>query len=230
VYAYQRGQRLFTPQTHPELFSPEGQLSIPPGWLIAGGADTGTFMSSLIAAFSPEGDAFFLDEFPNYSYKSSRIELGSETIPEWTKRVASRADALGMRPISFQADSNSQFKREVLHYGMHLEPNKVSPEARTEIAREYFQHDKIWLAPWLTVLPFELENACWPEDATSAGKFSRIKDRDHTLDCFEHLLSKRPRGAGVTTQSRQPAWIKEYLSLEPKVRFGPHGNVHLGTQ
>jgi hypothetical protein len=145
-------------------------------------------------AFSPEGDAFVLDEFPNYRYVAGEAERDeSITIPQWARGVAARIAALGGRPAMW-ADPNSQFKAELKNYGMVLLPAKAGVEARTEIAREYFEHNRIHFAPWVTTLPFEIENAQWPEEVSMSGKFARIKQNDHTLDPLEHILARRPLG------------------------------------
>jgi hypothetical protein len=202
-------------------------LHIPDGWEIIGGADTGTYSSAVIAAFDPEGNAFVIGEYPNYKYAAGALELDEEmTIPAWARSVVEGMVAVGGRAYLW-ADKNSQFKREVSNYGMYLEGNSTPLETRTEIAREYFTHGKVWLAPWLSILPFELENACWPEQATAAGKFSRIKDRDHTLDGLEHILSRRPRGKWATQGGEKKLWIETHLGItlgEKRVR-----DAHLGV-
>jgi hypothetical protein len=178
---------------------------------VVGGIDTGTFTTALIALMSPEGDAFFIDEFPNYDYRAGSIERDETiTIPSWARDLKVRMEGLGGRPF-FWADPNSQFKAELKNYGIYVMGNKTPLEARTEIAREYFQHAKVWLAPWLKVLPFELENAAWPEEASVSGKFARVKDRDHTLDCIEHILSRRPQGKWVDKKRRFGTFIENYL-------------------
>ena len=129
--------------------------------------------------------------------------------------------------LNFWADTNSQFKKELQAYGLALMGNKVPFETRTEIAREYFQHERIYLAPWLSILPFELENAQWPEEASAAGKFARIKDRDHTLDCLEHILSKRPRGKVIREEKVSRTWADTFMGgLRRREKTG---NVHLGV-
>jgi hypothetical protein len=233
VFNYQRGQRLFTPGTHPELFGGgEGStgsredLRIPDGWEVIGGADTGSFYTALLVAFSPQGDAFVVGEVPNYRYVGGLPERDEGiTIPEWALRVMEQCAHAGARP-AFWADKNSQFKRELRNYGLHLLPATLPLEARTEIAREYFQHGKIHLAPWLEVLPFELENASWPEEATAAGKFARLKDRDHTLDCLEHVLSRRPRGRIRTSARSTGRWVDEFVQ-GARSKTAPV-NPHLG--
>ncbi len=235
VYGYQRGQRTFTPESHPGLFrtgtGERDDFRLPDGWELVGGADTGTMFSGCFVAFSPQGDAFVVDEFPNYGYVSGVIELSTETFPEWCGRVADRYRAITGKPVvTLWADKNSQFKREAANqrgYHIHLESNTTPLEVRTEISREYFQHGRIWFAPWLSVLPFEIENAQWPEEASSSGKFARKKDRDHTLDGMEHVLSKRPHGRGVTPYKGSGSWLRDFLGKEPKLKRAA-GDPHMG--
>lgn len=203
VFNYQRGQAVFDTRSHGFLFAGGGDrkhLSIPRGWEIVGGADTGTNYSALSVAFSPEGHAFVIDEFPNYRYVAGELERDeSLSIPRWASRVRSGFTSIGGR-ANLWADPNSQFKGELVNYGVSLLPARVPVEARTEITREYFEHGRVHLAPWLQVLPFELENAAWPEEASLSGKFSRLKDRDHTLDCLEHILARRPAGKIIASK------------------------------
>lgn len=219
---------MFTPQTHPELFRGNGNTDrerfvLPPGWELVSGADTGTFYTALSVAFAPNGQAFVVEEFPNYTYVSGTAERNEGmTIPQWSREVTSRISQLGGRNY-FWADPNSQFKQELKNYGMTLLPAKAPVETRSEIAREYFQHGRIFLAPWLTVLPFELENASWPEEASLSGKFARLKDRDHVLDCLEHILARRPQGKVIV--SGTPKTWTESMGYKRKQRVG---NVHMG--
>lgn len=228
VFAYARGQRIFDDQTHPHLFRKgEGplreRLQIPGGWDIVCGADTGTYYSALVVAFDPNGIAYVLDEFPNYRYVGGSPERDETlTIPHWAMIVGARVEQLGGRAC-FWADPNSQFKTELRNYGMTLLSAKAPVETRTEIAREYFEHHRILIAPWVTTLPFELENASWPEEATASGKFSRVKDRDHTLDPLEHIVARRPFGR-VLGQKQKQSWA---ASLGLKRAMGTL-NVHLG--
>lgn len=226
VFNYQRGDRQFTAGSHPELFDggdSRENLRIPEGWEVVGGADTGTFYSAGLVAFSPEGDAFVVEEFPNYRYVAGAPERDEDrTIPEWANSVVERTVRLGARP-SFWADSNSQFKRELVNYDLSLLPSRFTRENRTEVAREYFQHGRIYLAPWLEILPFELENASWPDETTAAGRFERVKDRDHTLDWLEHVLCQRPRGRGVPVPAGPGKWADQFKAKRTV------GNVHLGV-
>lgn len=232
VFNYSRGQRVFDRSSHPELFRGEPgdnrglreSLVIPDGWEIVSGADTGTFYTALTVAFSPDGHAFVLDEFPNYRYIAGTPERDEQlSIPTWARGTVSRVLQLGGRS-SFWADNNSQFKGELRNYGIALLPAKVPVEARTEITREYFEHNRIFLAPWLDVLPFEIENASWPEEASLSGKFSRLKDRDHTLDCLEHILARRPFGRRMDGANQTGSWAGG-MGFK---RLNDYGNKHLG--
>jgi hypothetical protein len=236
VFNFTRGTCVFDDQSHPELFdtrrssdgplaSLRSRLRVPDGWEVVGGADTGTFYAGLFVAFAPNGDAFVLEEFPNYRYVAGTPERDeSLTIPQWCRQVVQRASALSTR-ANLWADPNSQFKAEFRNYGVTLLPAKVPVEARTEITREYFQHGRIFLAPWLEVLPFELENACWPEEASATGKFARMKDRDHTLDPLEHILARRPIGRPPAGSERFGSW----LASQGYGRKNKGSNVHLGS-
>lgn len=230
VFSYQRGQRQFSTTTHPDLWrDPTGaptlaNLQIPLHWEVLGAADTGTFTAGLIAAFSTTGDAFVLYEQPNYRYIAGRHEFDPESsIPQWKHVMRRMMDALGVRFL--WADKNSQFKREMAADpdAIHLQGATAGLETRTEITREYFAHGKIWFAPWLQVLPYEIEQAQWPEEATAAGKFGRMKKQDHELDCLEHLCARRPRGEHPSV-AKPGMWIEEFTgqSLRRAHRRDPH--------
>lgn len=232
VFNYDRDGKshTFSPRTHPFLFREQtgesSDLRIPDGWDIVGAVDTGTYYTALLVAFSPGGDAFVIGEYPNYRYVAGLPERDEDvTIPAWTDRVMHATGKAGAKG-AFWADKNSQFKRELAQYGMMLLPATSPLETRTEITREYFQQHKVWLAPWLEVLPFELENAAWPEEASATGKFARVKDRDHTLDCLEHALSRRPRGR-VIQKTRPATWLEGFVGPDARRKAG---NEHLGAQ
>lgn len=228
VFNYQRGQRLFTPSTHPSLFrggTGREHFRVPDGWEIVGGIDTGTFYTALLVAFSPEGDAFVIDEVPNYCYIAGAPQRDEGiTIPGWAGRVKRATSEVGARNY-FWADKNTQFRQELTNYGISVMGATSPVEQRTEITREYFEHSRIFLAPWLSVLPFELENAAWPEESSASGKFQRIKDRDHTLDCLEHVLARRPRGKRVEL-ARPSTWLDRWA--RDNNAHKPIGNNHLG--
>lgn len=231
VFNYQRGDAsyTFTPVTHPQLWADPAagadprNLRVPEGWTVLGGADTGAFMSGLLVAFSPEGHAFVILEHPNYRYVGGELEVDqSMSIPTWAFAMGAAMTAFEVRGL--WADANSQFKRELLHHhGIKLLSSPANLDTRTEIAREYVQARKLWFAPWVGVLPYEMEMAAWPAEATAAGRFTRMKRYDHTLDCLEHVLAQRPRGRMSQTK---PAllWIEEFAGrrLTERGRIDPH--------
>ncbi len=202
VYAYQRGDRQITLNDQPRLWHTPEQgdvrenFRLPHDWRVEVGADTGTYCAAVVVAVSPEGDAYVLDELTNYRYVAHTPELDSESsLIRWIDGVRRMSALWKARPAAW-VDSNSQFKAECAHHGLHLVANHRGREVRTDAARQYFQHRKIWLAPWLSILPYELEQAQWPEKTSAAGKYERIKMADHALDCLEHVLSRHPRARG----------------------------------
>lgn len=224
VYNYQRGERLFDAQTHPQLFK-EGKFHLPDGWEVIAAADTGTFYTAVFVAFSPQGEAFVLSELPNYRYVAGQPERDEwANIPSWSADFKATADLVGARTHTAWADRNTQFKDELAQYGIALLPAPHPLETRTEITREYFQHNRVWLHRSLSVLPFELENAQWPEEATAAGRFQRIKDRDHTLDCLEHVLSLRPHGR-VAVKNKTGTWLEGFQRENNLQRRFQHGVI-----
>jgi hypothetical protein len=200
VFHYQRGDRVIPLNDEPRLWhTPDDgpvreNFRVPSDWRIEIGADTGTYCAALVVAVSPEGTAYVLDELTNYRYVANTPELDAESsLVRWIDGVRRMSALWKARPMAW-VDSNSQFKAECAHHGLHLVANHRGREVRTEAARQYFQHDQIFLAPWLTMLPYELEQAQWPEQTSAAGKYERIKRHDHALDCLEHVLSRHPRG------------------------------------
>lgn len=235
VFNYSKGESTFNANSHPELFSASvtgagnrEDLRVPDGWDIVSAVDTGTYYTAVSVAFSPDGTAFVLEEVPNYRYVMGVPERDEAvTIPTWVRQLERARQRVGGRPV-FWADRNTQFKLELRAYGIGLLPSPLPLEARTEITREYFQHGRVYLAPWLEVLPFELENAAWPEEASLSGKFQRVKDRDHTLDCLEHVLSRRPYGKPAKKDKKYPTWVENWMG-RPK-KLPQTKNPHLGSQ
>lgn len=230
VFGYVRGQRQCTPTTHPDCWiDPHGaarpeNFRIPAHWTVLGAADTGTFTSGLLAAVSPNGDLIFFYEQPNYSYVSGVHEFDPQvTISTWKAQMRRAMDRWGVRFLL--ADENSQFKRELAAFPdpIALRGAKVGLEQRTEVLREYFQAQKVFLAPWLSVLPYELERAQWPEETTGAGRFGRKKKQDHTLDGAEHIAATRPLTKHVEKRPAQ-RFIESLLGPAKKV-----GHPHLGV-
>ena len=209
VYNYQRGDRLLDHESHPQLCptSPvtRASLRVDPEWTVVLGADTGTYCAAVVVAVSPSGEAFILDEVTNYRYVANTPELDPDSsILRWVQEVQRMTRRWHTRPVAW-VDANSQFKAECAHHGLHLLANARGREVRTEATRQYFQHDQIWLAPWLEIVPYELEQAQWPEKTSSAGKYERLKASDHALDCVEHVLSRHPRGRVADPPPSLPA-------------------------
>lgn len=205
---------------------------LPIGWKFYFAADTGTYMSGAFVAFPPDSlDAYVLETFANYRYVGGVIELNGESIPEWSRRViaAWKEYVPGKTKLKGLVDQNTQFKFELQHYDIHLHGNPVELELRVEITREYFANRRIHLAPWLdSVLAYELEHAAWPDDTNSAGKFQRLKEQDHTLDCIEHVCSQRPRNKKLT-QRKAESFLDRHLREHGwRDRLGSRVDPHLG--
>ena len=209
-------------------------LSLPATWDVFCGCDTGTYMSAVICAVpnEPPYAIYALAEFPNYRYVGTEIELLTEmSMAMWTASVIDFWSALKPeRSCSAWADPNSQFKAEFAHLGIYLRPNNRGLEVRTEVLREYRQANRLWLAPWLQVLPYELERARWPDQETAAGTFRRQKSQDHTLDCLEHCASRRPRGRKLR-EEKPPTLLDKLLAkhgIRPGQRRAKKVDPHLG--
>lgn len=203
---------------------------LPSSWRLDVGVDTGTYMSATFTVFPPDAiDAFVIAEFPNYRYVGGEIELLGASIPEWSRDVLDtyRRFRPGSSRLTAWCDENSQFKTELAHYGLVLRGNARKLELRVEIAREYMQHHRVWLAPWLSVLPYELEHAAWPDETSSAGRFERIKEDDHTLDTMEHVLSRRPRHKSMVREQSE-TFLARFLRLNRRHDHTGGADPHLG--
>lgn len=213
------------------MLGPERLTTLPAGWDLLCACDTGTYMSALFMGVCPDPYGLLaLEEFPNYRYVSNEIELLGMSVPEWARWVYKAHQRYKQATkIHLWADPNSQFKTELAHYGLHLQSNFRGLELRVELAREYMQAKDpqlLFLAPWLKILPYELEHAEWPDETTSAGKFVRIKRDDHTLDCLEHCCSRRPRSKRLRPR-KQESFLDRYLR-ENKSHIPKIADPHLG--
>lgn len=204
---------------------------VPSDWKVLFSADTGTYMSGGIVLFPPDSfECFVVEEFPNYRYVGGEIELLGDSIPEWCRKV--RSTFALYRPgikVKGWCDENSQFKTELQHHKVYLRGNARKLELRVEIAREYIQNKRVHLAPWLSVLPWEIEHAVWPDDTNSAGRFERLKENDHSLDWLEHILSRRPRHKAVVerkTKSFVARELEQHKGWRTLVAGG--GDPHMG--
>ena len=208
-----------------KLTTPE-DLVIPEDWDVLAGADTGTYMSGVIAAIPPidEPPIYFLEEFPNYHYVGGQIELLGITVREWIQTFGARLKHLSQSETTFAwVDRNTTFISEIGE-GLAFERNFVHQELRTEILREYFQQGRVFMAPWLQILPYELEHASWPDPGTvRAGRYIRKLTKDHTLSSAEHLASRRPISSHQKGQSK-PRFLDQYLQQhgQRQQRTDPH--------
>lgn len=201
------------------------------------GIDTGTYMSAAFVAIPPGDEArtVTLAEFPNYRYVAHEIELIGLSIPEWARWVMRGFHHFLPRTERCKAwaDTNTQFRSELAHYKIDLRGNTRKLELRTEITREYMGAktptgaDRAVLAPWLEILPYEIEHAKWPDGTTGQGKFERIKEHDHTLDCFEHAHSRRPRSKHIF-KSGKKSFLQAHLDANQWHR-GSKSDPHLGA-
>jgi len=205
-------------------------IRIPRDWEIVGGADTGTFMGGCIAAIDPNYELYVLEEFPNYRYTGDgSIELIGMTVGEWFK-----AFGTAMRFWTKQAknyawvDANTTFKTEVSH-GLRFKMNKKDLELRTEITREYNRNGRIHLMPWLSVIPYELEEAHFPEtESAGTGKYRRLKEKDHCLDGLEHICSRRPHPDFENSTKREKTGIAKLIEDNTRQDHVRQGDPHLG--
>lgn len=206
-------------------------LRIPRSYEIIAGADTGTYMSGLIAAISPEFDLYCLEEFPNYHYVGDgTIELTGMTVSEWMKGFAARLKYwTRARKFSAWVDANTTFKTEVGH-GLSFRMNKKPLELRTEITREYVRNGRVHLMPWLTVLPYEMEKASFPDrESVGTGRLQRLKHHDHTLDGLEHICSRRPHPDFDKQAQAKPRAIDAMLAKFRRTDHVPPYDPHLGA-
>lgn len=201
-----------------------------PGWSILCGLDTGTYMSTSFWLFPPDSfDAFCVFELPNYRYVGGEIELLGYSIPEWSREVLAEYKCYmpGKTKMDLWCDENSQFKTELKNYHLIARGNKRHITLRVEISREYVNNNRVHLAPWLSVLPWEMEHAVWPPEETSAGKFERLKTNDHTLDTMEHPLSRRPKHKSMVERQSE-TFVQRHLRLNRRQDVGPAYDTHLG--
>lgn len=223
AFNYKRGTRTFSPKTHPRLWhNPRGQavrdnLKIPDNWTIVGGADTGSVYAGVVAAFDDANppNMYILDECNNYRYVATEIEKSDTmTLSQWYRDLRAMSVRYGGN-CTFWVDSNAQMKHDAaVSCGVALMASHRGVEERTEIFREHFQNNRIWFAPWLEVVPYECEIARFPPGETSTGVWRRVKEKDHSLDCCEHMASQRPTGKPVA-QTKKKLWIEEHLGIDP---------------
>ncbi len=202
-------------------------LKIPETWVTWCGIDFGSHYSAVFCGFDPRGHARALAEVANYRYMSGEIEfVKSMSLDVWAKQVLDTAELLG-RKWRYFGDANLQMRRELRNtYGIHIEIGVPDLELRCDVTRTFFQHDRILLAPWLDILPQEIERAKFPPHGTnSLGYYRRVKGDDHELDCLEHVCARR--GQGKVIPKEAPAsplrlLIGDAKLKDPRECWDPH--------
>lgn len=187
----------------------------------------GRFYSAVILAAIPEYPVLVVSEIPNYHYVGDgEIELAGMTPVEWAETVVRefRSFAGKNARCSAWADEDTEYDPDVRRRSkLYLKLNiKRGPELRTSTAREYFQENRVFLMPWLKVLPYEIGRARWPDEAAKAYQV-RATDHDYTLSAFEQAISRRPRGTQVVTRTARN--FLEKLRMERNIsarKVDPH--------
>ena len=190
------------------------------------GAQIGRFSSAVIAALIPGYPVLILEEIPNYHYVGDgEIELAGLTTVEWGELVVRtwREFAGPHSAAAAWVDPDTEFSKEMRRCKLRLKRNVGhGPELRLEVTREYFHDNKIFLAPWLKILPSELARAAWPPEASSAYKV-RETGKDFTLSALEQVISRRPEARAIVTE-RKPHWIQQRIAANggPTERLDAH--------
>lgn len=204
-------------------------LRLPKHWDISAGADTGTYMGGVICAIDPNYELYVLEEFPNYRYTGDgTIEEVGMTVSEWIKWFATRLRRWTKKPTNFAwVDANTTFKTEVGH-GFRFRMNRKDLELRTEITREYTRHSRLHFMPWLKIIPYEFEEAHYPEQETAGGRYRRVKQKDHCLDGVEHVASRRPHPDFALEAKRHSGGIHGLLERNTPIDVS-YTDPHLGA-
>lgn len=205
-------------------------LALPPHTEYGMGAKLGRFCSAIITAAIPAYPLIVIAEIPSYHYVGDgEIEDKGMTTVEWGESVVRTFKEIAGKDARCSAwvdENDIQFASEVRRSKLIIKQNSKGPELRTSVLREYFQDNGILLAPWLTVLPYEIGRARWPDEASSAYQI-RATGQDYTLSSLEHVVSRRPKSKEIATQRATTALEK--LKQDRMVRarsFDPH----LGNQ
>lgn len=232
-FDFRAGTRQFDTETHPELWrDPDGEVSmdnlrVPEHYKRICGVDTGTRRGSCSMVVSPEGEIFVVSEACNYRYAGGQIEqLPEITIPVFCDRITRVHRHLG-GSWTYLCDPNSQFRRDFEDW-FWMEKGTRDPELRTDKLREFFQHDKIFFAPWLNIIPYECEVAHFPSSESSTGKYRRVKINDHCLDGLEHGAARAAHDVPSHPAEQPPQSFIDSLRREVPDELHPYDPV-LGT-
>lgn len=205
-------------------------LEFPIGTWFTMGAKLGRFSSACIGALIPGHDTVFIvDEVPNYHYVGDgEIELLGMSPTQWAEQVVAAWSfyAPSRRALAIIGEDDlfdKALKRTKLSFAKNL---RRKPEVRTEVTREFFETRRVFIAPWLTVLPHELYKAKWPPEASGKGN-ERLEGQDYTLTGLEHILSRRPRPKRVK-QERRTTFVQKLIDAQVKMPRRLDG--HMGSQ
>lgn len=205
-------------------------LKLPSHTAFGMGAFIGRFSSAIVTAAIPEYPLMVVAEIPNYHYVGDgEIELAGLTTVEWGELVVRTFKEIAGKDARCSAwvDPDTEFATELRRCKLIVKKNlKRGPELRTEVLREYFMDNQIMLMPWLTVLPYEIGRARWPDEASSADQV-RATGQDYTLASLEHVASRRPKSTELAAQKATTAL--EQLRIARMVR-APNFDPHLGNQ
>lgn len=194
------------------------------------GAFIGRFSSAVITAAIADYPLMVVAEIPNYHYVGDgEIELSGMTTVEWGESVVRTFKQIAGKDARCSAwvDPTTEFATELRRCKLIVKKNlKKGPELRTEVLREYFMDNLIMLMPWLTVLPYEIGRARWPDEASSDDQV-RATGQDYTLASLEHVVSRRPKSTEIADQKATTALEKIRQARVIKARsYDPHlGNM-----
>lgn len=187
----------------------------------------GRFYSAVVLAAIPEYPVLVVAEIPNYHYAGDgEIELAGMTPVEWAESVVREFRSFAGKDARCSAwvDPDTEYDPDVRRRSkLYVKPNmKRGPELRTSITREYFQDNRVFLMPWLKILPYELGRARWPDEVAKSYQV-RAVDHDYTLASLEQAISRRPKGTEVVAQKATSFLEQLRVSRNIQARkFDPH--------
>lgn len=204
-------------------------LNLPSSTTFQMGACVGRFSSAVIIALIPDYPVFVLEEIPNYHYVGDgEIELSGITTVEWGESVV-RMWHFYTKQVGGSAwvDPDTEFSTEMKRCKLRLRKNfHHGPELQTAVLREYFHDNKLFFAPWLKVLPYEIGRAQWPAEESSAYHV-RMTGTDYSLSALEQVISRRPTARSVVLHEHHSflARLQSERNIQT-VKSDPHlGNL-----